>query len=111
MFRVTRLRPVISAISIAAFLLAASPARAVYDPADSDVTLDQEASEGPAIILDVVIVRPLGLVATVVGTALFVVALPFAAATRDYATPAHFLVVQPARFTFERPLGDWSEQY
>jgi hypothetical protein len=110
MLRVTRLRSAISAISIAAFLFAATPARAVYDPAESDVTLDQDQAEGPAMVLDLVIVRPLGLAATLIGTAFFVVALPFEAATRDFATPAHYLIVEPARFTFERRLGDLSSE-
>jgi hypothetical protein len=55
---------------------------------------------------DIVLLRPLGLAGTVLGTALFVVGLPFEAIAGDISGPAKRLVVQPAKFTFTRPLGD-----
>lgn len=55
---------------------------------------------------DVLIVRPLGIVATVVGSALFIVALPFAALGGNTGDVFEHLVKDPARFTFQRPLGD-----
>jgi len=60
------------------------------------------------MVADLLFTRPLGLVATVVGTAFFVVGLPFEAASGDLARPAHFLIVEPARYTFRRPLGQIS---
>lgn len=58
-----------------------------------------------SIVADFLIARPLGLVATVVGSTFYVVAFPFAALAGDIHTPAEILVGEPARFTFNRPLG------
>jgi hypothetical protein len=60
-------------------------------------------------IADVLIVRPGCFVATVLGSALFVVALPVAAVSRSIPHTAKVLVVQPAQATFSRPVGDMDE--
>ena len=62
-----------------------------------------------AISADVLLVRPLCFVATVVGSALFVVALPVAAISKSTGATARGLVVRPARATFSRPIGDMSD--
>ena len=59
-------------------------------------------------IADVGLVRPGCLVATVAGSALFVLALPFAAMSGSVKRTAHTLVVYPAKATFTRPVGDYS---
>ena len=58
------------------------------------------------VAADAVLVRPACLVATVVGSALFVVALPWAAASKSIKKTADALVVKPANATFKRPMGD-----
>ncbi len=58
------------------------------------------------VAADAVVVRPACLVATVVGSAIFVVALPWAAASKSIKKTADALVVKPAAATFTRPLGD-----
>jgi len=58
------------------------------------------------VAADAIVVRPACLVATVVGSVLFVVALPWAAMSKSVKKTAHALVVRPARATFSRPLGD-----
>lgn len=58
------------------------------------------------MIVDVLLVRPLGLVATVVGTALFVASFPFSLMGRNVKAAARKMVIEPAKFTFVRPLGD-----
>jgi multisubunit Na+/H+ antiporter MnhC subunit len=55
---------------------------------------------------DALVVRPLCLAATVVGSAVFVLALPWAAASKSVKKTADTLVVKPANATFTRPLGD-----
>ncbi len=55
---------------------------------------------------DALVVRPACLVATVVGSAVFVVALPWAAASKSVKKTASTLIVKPANATFTRPLGD-----
>jgi hypothetical protein len=44
----------------------------------------------------------------VFGSVVFVAALPFAAASGSIKATAHTLVVDPAKATFTRPLGDFS---
>ena len=64
------------------------------------------SSDPAMVVADAVIVRPVCLVATIVGSAFFVVALPFAATSKTVKSTAHTLVVMPARATFTRPMGD-----
>jgi hypothetical protein len=87
-----KLVTLLAAISLA---LGTTPARA-----DAD-------DEGAAMIADVVIARPVCLAATIVGSAFFVLVLPFAAATKSIHSTADALVVTPAKATFTRPLGDF----
>jgi len=60
------------------------------------------------MIVDIILARPVGFVSTVVGTALFIVALPFAIPSSSVAPVARTLVVFPFKFTFTRPVGDFS---
>ncbi|HEX7971674.1 MAG TPA: hypothetical protein VF501_05590 [Thiobacillus sp.] len=61
------------------------------------------------MVVDAVVVRPLGLVATVIGTVLTVVALPFTLPSGSVEASARQLIVRPAEYTFTRPLGDFSD--
>ena len=61
------------------------------------------------MVVDVVVMRPLGLVATVLGTALAVVALPFTIPSGSVGESAQAFIVKPAEYTFKRPLGDFSD--
>ena len=58
------------------------------------------------VAADTLVVRPVCLAATVVGSALFVVSLPIAAISRSIKKTAHVLVVVPGKATFTRRLGD-----
>lgn len=64
---------------------------------------------GTAMIMDVVVARPLCLAATAIGSVFFVVSLPFALMTKSVNRSAEALVVTPAKATFTRPLGDFEE--
>ncbi len=75
------------------------------------------AASGPAfgsdelnIPVDVLVIRPATLVGTVLGTALFVVALPFSIPSGSVKTTAKTLIVEPFKFTFTRPLGEFEER-
>jgi hypothetical protein len=84
----------------AALALASSLAQA-----QSFDTVDETPSAA-AMGFDLVVVRPLGLVATVGGIALFIVQLPFALiAGEPPSDPARRFIVEPAAYTFTRPLG------
>src|ERR1051326_7053327 len=62
-----------------------------------------------AIAADLLVVRPACFVMTIIGSALFVVALPVAAISKSTRQTAHALVVRPARATFTRPVGDMTD--
>jgi len=91
-------------IAAASLLLAAATVAAASGPR-SHPQGDDNTAVGLAMAADLVIARPLGLVATVAGTALFLVALPFEAMSGNITTPAHRLIADPAAYTFARPLG------
>ena len=74
------------------------------------------AASGPAfggdaenIPVDVLIIRPISLVGTVLGTALFIVALPFSIPSGSVKATAGKLIVAPFKYTFTRPLGEFDD--
>ncbi len=91
------MKKIIVVTLIASFLAASVPAFG-YDGYDT----------APVMIFDVVIVRPVSLVATVLGTAFFIIALPFAATSGSVEPVAKSLVASPFMYTFQRPVGDFN---
>ncbi len=67
-----------------------------------------KAQDEVAVAADALVARPLCFVATIVGSAVFVVALPVAATSGSIDSTAEVLVKRPAWATFGRPLGDFS---
>lgn len=65
----------------------------------------EEFSDAVTMGVDLVVVRPIWLVATVLGTAAFIVSLPFTIPGGNTGEAAQKLVVAPAKYTFTRPLG------
>lgn len=72
---------------------------------------DQKRHEpsGEAIVFDLVLGRPIGLVTLVAGTAIFIVGLPFTLPTGSVGVAADRLIADPFRFTFVRPVGELPE--
>jgi hypothetical protein len=68
-------------------------------------TSEPHEGSAAAIVVDAFILRPAGFIGTVMGAVTFVVTLPFSAPTRTVDNTAKKLVVEPAKFTFTRPLG------
>jgi hypothetical protein len=64
--------------------------------------------EGLEMAADALVVRPLSLVATVVGGVVWVVSAPFHALGGNTAEATRVLLEEPAAYTFQRPLGDFS---
>jgi hypothetical protein len=62
---------------------------------------------GGAMIYDLVIMRPVGLAATALGSAFWLLSLPFSASGGNYDIATEKLVKEPAAFTFKRPLGEF----
>jgi hypothetical protein len=55
----------------------------------------------------VLIARPVGIVSIVIGTAMYVVSLPFAIPSGSVEKTGKLLVADPFNYTFCRPLGDF----
>lgn len=80
-------------LSLSGLTLAASPSTVKEDPSAA------------AMAADLVVVRPLMLAVTAVGSVIWVLGLPFSAAGGNIADSADTLVVGPAKTTFVRCLG------
>ena len=100
MFR-SRMQSGVALLMAVLFLCATS---LVHAAEDSYTTRTEDVS-AETIIVDGLLLRPGGLVATVVGTAVFVVTLPFSIPTKSVDKAAQKLIVDPAKYTFVRPLG------
>ena len=85
----------LATVAAGALLLGAMPG---YAAPDSEPGAGEMAA-------DIVVARPLGILATIAGTAAFVVSLPFSALGGNVAESADALVVGPAKSTFVRCLG------
>jgi hypothetical protein len=83
---------------VLALLIAAAPQSSAMEDGSAE-----------AIAADLLVVRPACLVMTIIGSALFVVALPVTLISKSTRPTAQALVVQPARVTFVRPVGNMSE--
>jgi hypothetical protein len=70
--------------------------------------LAEDGADAPVMIVDVFIARPVGLATTDIGTAAFIVALPFAIPSGSVKPVGRELVAAPFKFTFRRPVGDFS---
>lgn len=62
---------------------------------------------GTDMAVDLIVVRPLGIVATVIGAAGFVLALPFTLPTGSTADTAREWIGAPLEYTFNRRLGEF----
>ena len=88
-------------IFVTSALLAASALPAAADP---DELTWQDA---PAVAFDLVLLRPLSAVATIVGAPLFVASLPFVAPTGRIMESLDVFILTPADYTVTRRLGDF----
>ena len=97
-----RFRGISAALAVCVLLVsAATPSLAAANMTNAD----REAAV--PVVLDALILRPMGLGMTVLGTMMFGLVAPILAITRptDMGKPFRALVVAPARYTFVDPLG------
>lgn len=88
----------VTVVCAAALLMASTPGA---------MALEDGSPE--AIAADVLVARPACFVATVVGSGIFLLALPFAALGGNVKKTGRTLVTGPGRMTFVRPVGDFSD--
>jgi len=72
---------------------------------DYSDTIEPERTGG-TMMADTFLIRPFMLAGTVVGLATFIVTLPFSALGGNVGEAGNTLVVEPAKYTFVRPLGE-----
>jgi len=94
--------PSVLIVSLTLFPLFALAEKDYIDP-------DKEAKTQETMAIDLIAVRPLGIVATVAGAAVFLVSWPFSALGGNSDEAWDTLVADPAVYTFRRPLGDFEE--
>lgn len=82
----------------------------VATPAWADTDSIAPAPSAAAMTLDMAVVRPISLAATVLGTGLFIVSLPISALGHNTGAAGERLVAEPAKYTFARPLGNFDVQ-
>ena len=76
----------------------------------AQASIDETPSAG-AMAGDLVVARPIGLALTVVGTAAFIVSLPFTLLAGSASEAAETLMIGPAETTFVRCLGCTNNGY
>jgi len=89
-------------------ILAAGLILASYSWADDNANVVESNTKRPTmgvILGDLLFARPLGLIATIGGSALFVVTLPVTLLTGTVGEAGMSLVADPALTTFDRCLG------
>jgi len=57
------------------------------------------------VAVDLLLVRPVAFCSIIVGSGIFVVGLPFTIPTKNLGLAWRKLVVEPAKYTFIKPLG------
>ena len=67
--------------------------------------LEREKPTGGMMMWDTLFMRPIGMVATAVGSVVWLVSYPFAALGGNTDETTQALVADPFEWTFERPLG------
>lgn len=76
------------------------------DPSMKNFYKESERS-GAKMAADIVLLRPIGIIATAIGTAVFIVSSPFSIIGKNSEEASEELIKKPARYTFKRPLGDF----
>ena len=98
------------------FVVAALTGALVLTSATPAMAFDQETSDlnhSVPVLVDILVMRPIGLLLTVTGLAVYAVPVaPFMLLTRpsDVAKPLGPLVAEPGRFTFVDPIGQHPPQ-
>ena len=96
-------------VCLVVFMLLMSPLSVLAAHDEDVIKLKKRSPDQGAIVADLVIARPLGLVATIAGSVVFIVAAPFAALGDNTDETLQSLVKNPAEYTFKRPIGRFDE--
>jgi hypothetical protein len=92
-------KKLIAALAVAAFTIVPFSSSAYGQPGEP-------AAE--AMVTDTVIVRPLGIAASVIGTVFFIISLPFSIPGGNTQVACKKLIAEPLQYTWTRPLGEFN---
>lgn len=96
-----KLKPLVVFLTVFALVVVPCATGLAYElDQDDDLVAGKMAA-------DALVVRPLGLCATVIGGALFIISLPFSALGGNTQAAFDYLVEAPFTYTFNRPLGEF----
>lgn len=70
-----------------------------------DTFTETEETTGTRMAVDLLLMRPAGILATLAGSVIFVFALPFTLISGDTQHSLDKLIKDPGKYTFDRPLG------
>jgi len=71
---------------------------------------ERQDPSGGMMIFDFVIIRPIGIVATAVGSIFYVISLPFSLLGENSGEALEALIREPVDYTFKRPLGEFPQR-
>jgi len=94
------LKKIITSLSLALFLAVSLPSVVLANESGT------ESGDDVAILVDITVLRPVGLVASVGGIVVFVCALPISLITGSVGKTFNALVAKPVVYTFWRTLGE-----
>lgn len=80
----------------------------IITPVWAEEENDSETQDIPTpveTIIDLLVLRPMGLAATALSASIFVLTLPFTLPTKSDKIAKEALIKKPYEFTFKRPLG------
>jgi hypothetical protein len=94
-------------IVVVVLLIAALSIGPLCPAAFADDYLEREKPTGGMMMWDTLAMRPIGMVATALGSVVWLVSYPFAALGGNTNESTEALVVAPFEWTFDRPLGQF----
>jgi hypothetical protein len=92
---------------LAAALIVLPMASSYCVAAETAVVDEEEGASAGAMLVDVAAVRPLGIATTALGLVGYVITLPFSIPGGNADRAWDVCVVEPATYTFKRPLGEF----
>jgi hypothetical protein len=94
-------------IVMVVLLIAALSIGPLCPAAFAEEYLEREKPTGGMMMWDTLFMRPIGMVATALGSVVWLVSLPFAALGGNTDESTQALVAAPFEWTFGRPLGQF----
>ena len=78
-----------------------------WSPVCAQDRYQKSERSGEKMTFDTLLLRPVGFVSSIIGSAVFVVSLPFSLLGKNHEEAFDEMVEKPVKYTFVRPLGDF----